>query len=268
MSETKKLFESMEKYQNIEKPEKINEELSDEGYNNDGRVIYMNTWANYNENGADLSNYGIDSGWMTVEEARAFASKYAEDEPFINDLDVVLPFEINEYSNVGDALDKIESYYSYDDSDRAVLSAIMEAGSNDYEEAVTIFENGDYIWMPDVETDADLGYAWVDMVGGISEVSNPDNYIDFNAIEDELEIDGTKDSFRSDYEYENGEDFDEDEFEEAWESYKESIMDEMRSNPSEFLSPDAIESYFDYESLGRDLGFDFTFVEGGAIQLY
>ena len=54
--------------------------------------IYMNTWANYNENGADLSQYGIESiadGWLTVEEALEFAEKYAEDEPFINDTDNV-----------------------------------------------------------------------------------------------------------------------------------------------------------------------------------
>ena len=67
------------------KPNKILTE--DVNTTSDDVMVYMNTWKNYNEYGADLEMYGIKDGWMTPEQGLEFCKKYAEDEPFINDVD-------------------------------------------------------------------------------------------------------------------------------------------------------------------------------------
>ena len=166
--------------------------------------VYMNTWANYNENGADLSQYGIESisdGWMDIEEAREFAEKYAEDEPFINDLET--PFGrmgIDEYSNVEESLDMLEELANKDDYDIKIIKAIEEATGNDIEECIRIFEKGNYTWYPDVETDSDLGYEIIEEFG-IKNILNPEYYIDTDALKRDLSYD-VKDMI-----YEDAEDY-------------------------------------------------------------
>ena len=58
-------YESMKR-----KPKKNLKEAAD-----DEIKLFMNTWANYNENGADD---GITpTGWMSLDEAEEYAKKYA-----------------------------------------------------------------------------------------------------------------------------------------------------------------------------------------------
>ena len=57
---------------------KLLKKIVEDNNSNKEPKVYMNTWKNYNENGADLSQYGINSisdGWMTIDEAREFAEK-------------------------------------------------------------------------------------------------------------------------------------------------------------------------------------------------
>ena len=134
-----------------------------ESFNDEDAKVYMNTWKNYNEYGADLIMYGIKDGWMTPEEGLEFCKKYAEDEPFINDTDNC-PIEISEYDNAPSKLEELIRYNEFED--KTLLKNAMETGQySTIDDYINILESGDYIWFPGVSDDEELGRAYVDMVG-------------------------------------------------------------------------------------------------------
>ena len=79
-----------------------------ESYDLKDAEVFMNTWENYNEYGADS---GITpTGWMSIEDAIDYFEEYAEHEPFINDTDnIPKVFGIGEYSSVKDAEEPCQS---------------------------------------------------------------------------------------------------------------------------------------------------------------
>lgn len=248
----------------------------------DGDIeIYMNTWANYNENGADLSRYGIKSisdGWMTVDEAKEFAEKYAEDEPFINDIDNYsgIKLNIDEYSNTIDSLDLIERINNLDKHDKEILGAIMEAQGGELEDAFDVLERGDYEWYSGIDSYDDLAYELIDQLGGISELSDPENYIDDEALRRDLSYDidymmrdDAEDAVRNEHPGEDDEDYDfekevEDYIDENREDYLDMWVEDILNEPSK----EDIERYFDYEKWGRDLSFDgYVITDNGVIRI-
>ena len=212
----------------------------------DDIMVYMNTWKNYNEYGADLEAYGIKDGWMTPEQGLEFCKKYAEDEPFINDTDNC-PIEVSDYDNAPSKLEELIKYNEFED--KTLLKNAMETGMyNTVDEYIDVLESGDYTWFPGVSDDAELGEAWVDMVG-FEGVSNKENYIDRQKVIDMIEST-----------------YSEEELEEYGGAEEEAdvMIDSYVSDGNE----DFIEQYFDYDALGRDLSFDFTYTSDGAIELY
>ena len=109
--------------------------------------VYMNTWANYNEYGADLSQYGIDNGWMSIDDAIEFCEKHANDEPFINDFDDT-PWTLSEYDNAPSELQKIKDFLeNHDEYEIIDIKNVAEAlggaelDSSDFEEAEKIVKD-------------------------------------------------------------------------------------------------------------------------------
>ena len=222
MSNTRKLFESFKN--------NLNEE-----YNPLNIKLFMNTWGNYNVNGADVDSIG--GGWMDIEQVKDFLEKHSNEEPFINDVDGDAPFEINEYSNVEQVIEWLEAYENLSENEQEAFAAIMEDQNDDFESTMDILESGDYIFFAGVNNEEDLGRAWVDMVGGLDGVSNPENYIDEDS----------------------------DEFNQIVEQWLDSIVPEELQNDID-AGKDLTE-YFDYEALGNDLYNDgFFFAKTGAIQ--
>lgn len=183
--------------ESFRKSKKVRRKLKEDVNDNEPKV-FMNTWTNYNEYGADS---GITpTGWMTIPEAVEYMDKYAEHEPFINDTDN-FPFEIDE--NDTGTLRKLAEIMNDPEIDFDMVVRVIDAG-HDLQEAIDIVEDGRYIFYPlDLQTDSELAYAVLDEMGGV-----------------------------------------------------------------ESLDKDTLENYFDYDAYGRDLGFDFTFVDDGAIQIY
>lgn len=226
----------------LDKPKKI---LKEETNSSDDIMVYMNTWKNYNEYGADLEEYGIKDGWMTPEQALEFCEKYAEDEPFINDVDNC-PFEVSEYDNAPAKLEEIIRYNEFEEKD--ILKNAMETGMYDsIDDYIDIIERGDYIWFPGVSDDEGLGEAYVDMVG-FEGISNKENYIDRDKVVGMIE---------SSYSEEELEEYG------GAEAEADAMIDSYVDSGDESF----IEQYFDYDALGRDLSFDFTYTSDGAIQL-
>lgn len=166
--------------------------------------IFMNTWANYNENGADISQYGFENmadGWLSIDDAIEFAEKYADDEPFINDTDnVPAGFDINEYSSV-DVLNDLKKYEELSSYDKEALSAIMEATGDDFVSAKEILDSGDYTFYKGIDNFTDLAYEIIDELGGLEEAlgDRVSNYIDEDAMRRAYEWD-IRDSMRDDAE--------------------------------------------------------------------
>lgn len=226
------------------KPNKVLTE--DVETSSDDVMVYMNTWKNYNEYGADLEMYGIKDGWMTPEQGLEFCKKYAEDEPFINDVDNC-PIEVSEYDNAPAKLEELIRYNEFED--KKLLKNAMETGQyNTVDEYIEVLESGDYMWFEGVSDDEGLGEAWVDMVG-FEGVTSPENYIDRQKVIDMIESS-----------------YSEEELEECGGAEEEA--DVMIDSYIEAGNKEFFEEYFSYEALGRDLSFEFTYTSDGAIQLY
>ena len=212
----KTLSSEIMRYNTLSKPtKKLNESVS-----GDEVEVFMNTWNNYNTYGADEGT--TPTGWMSPEEALEYCEKYAEFEPFINDVENC-PFEVSEYDNAPSKLEEIIRYNEYEDKE--LLKNAMETGQYEtVDEYIDILERGDYIWFPGVESDDDLGRAYVDMCGGINEAVGQDRiseFFDADRYKDDIEYDE-----RLYFAEENGidvddEDFPEDEFEETVSLMKE-----------------------------------------------
>ena len=226
------------------KPNKVLTE--DVNTTSDDVMVYMNTWKNYNEYGADLEMYGIKDGWMTPEQGLEFCKKYAEDEPFINDVDNC-PIEVSEYDNAPAKLKELIRYNEFED--KTLLKNAMETGQySTVDEYIDILERGDYIWFPGVSDDEGLGEAYVDMVG-FEGVTSPENYVDRQKVIDMIEST-----------------YSEEELEEYGGAEEEA--DVMIDSYIEAGNKDFFEEYFSYEALGRELSFDYTYTSDGAIKLF
>lgn len=226
------------------KPNKVLTE--DVNTTSDDVMVYMNTWKNYNEYGADLEMYGIKDGWMTPEQGLEFCKKYAEDEPFINDVDNC-PIEVSEYDNAPAKLKELIRYNEFED--KTLLKNAMETGQySTVDEYIDVLESGDYIWFPGVSDDEGLGEAYVDMVG-FEGVTSPENYIDRQKVIDMIEST-----------------YSEEELEEYGGAEEEA--DVMIDSYTEAGNKDFFEEYFSYEALGRELSFDYTYTSDGAINLF
>lgn len=171
-------YESMKR-----KPKKNLKEAAD-----DEIRLFMNTWANYNENGADD---GITpTGWMSLDESEEYAEKYAEYEPFINDTENV-PEElgVNEYSGVSETIGMLRDYEGFDDEQREVFAAFIDEGYN-VDEAFRIVDIGDYVYVQGYN-DTELAETYIDEIGGIEALDRDtlERYFDFDAFGRDLAYD-------------------------------------------------------------------------------
>lgn len=203
--------------------------------------LYMNTWANYNENGANIK----DGGWMNIEQAKEFLERHKEEEPFINDTNNC-PIEVDEYDNPWEVIEQLEYIENCDNPE--ALIAIIESTSNNFEENKRIYESGDYIFFAGVDDDYDLGKAYYDMVGGVTGISNPENYVNREYVKQNIINNMTSD-----------------------EDYSDKELDAMIDEEIEVAKIDNDESffenYFDFETLGRELNYGgFYYADTGAIQ--
>lgn len=255
ISKTNNLFESFNNYKNITKPQKLLKE--DAANDADNIKLYMNTWANYNVNGADIQ----DGGWMSIEQAKQFLEKHKDEEPFINDTDNVPgDFGIDEYTNPWQAIENLEYLENCDDKD-AFIAILEDQGSSNLQYAKEVYESGDYTFFPGVSNDEELGEAYVDLVGGLEGVNNIENYIDEDKYRESWR-EAAEQSVREEYP-----DLDEDS-----EEFEAKVEEDLDNEAQEQLEIDLrdgadLSDYFDYEALGRDLDFEgYFFASTGAIQ--
>ena len=167
-----------------------NEAYYGEAYDDEIK-LFMNTWANYNENGADG---GITpTGWMSLDEAEEYAEKYAEYEPFINDTEnVPKGLGVDEYSNIPETIDMLRKYEDFDDTQREVFAAFIDNGY-EADEAFSIVDDDDYFYI-EGDSDTDLAYNYIDETGGVEQLGRDtlEQYFDYDAFGRDLAYDFIK----------------------------------------------------------------------------
>jgi hypothetical protein len=237
-------------------------------------MLYMNTWKNYHENGADAEQIG--GGWKSLDDALAFWEKQNElgEEPFINDFDdnVDLPFEIGENAYLPDLVEKIKDFIDLDDSDKTALRAIMEADSYDYDDAKDILDSGDFVFYEDVKDNYTLAENEIWNTGSFEDAVGSDKlsyYVDEDSLRDSWYYDVRDyyvETMQDDDPDFSEDDIMEDEFDNYFDAYIQDYIDMACQEPQAYKS--FWEEFFDYESYGKDLAYDFTFTEQGAIYIY
>ena len=241
----------------------------------DDMEVFMNTWANYNEYGAD--SVLTPTGWMSIDDAIEYCEEYADYEPFINDTDNVPFDDINEYSNASSALQELKELQE-SGVDEDVLEAIIEATGYSVKEAIEIAESGDYYFYPGLSSYTDLAYAVIDEIGGLGEALGDRvvNYIDEDQMRREYSWD-IREIMRDSAEQEvdeahEGEDEDsydrEQEIEDWMDEHEDEYLDMIIDEDIRMAEAGEVDlsNYFDYEAFGRDLSFDgYTITDKGII---
>lgn len=229
--------------------------------NNENEIFAMWNWQNYNSYGDE--GPAPTQGFVSIDEAREYAEEYADSEPFVADIDNWMNFpessDIN-MQNVETLCDQMEKWLELDEWERKIAEVLAE--HYDFDEAL---DKVDDCWAIDADSYEELAQKYLDELG-VDELQYNYNYVDYDAWIDDIRAD-EEDYFRSEvYDVdEDSEDWDEDEFESAFEDYLDDIRAQAEDDPKTWLG-DYIENYFDYERFGRELSWDAY--EGDGIYVF
>lgn len=160
--------------------------------------IFINTWGNYNENGAEGGE------WITLpmdeyeleETLDRIAEQMGDNDPewFINDYEWTTDIElrdIGENENIFDLREELERLDDLDEWEQKIFCAACEYWGYEY---VDIDDIDEYRLMEDIEDEYDLGYYWAIESGcyDLDKMGSLANYIDYRAFgrDINLEADG------------------------------------------------------------------------------
>lgn len=163
--------------------------------------IYINTWGNYNENGAEGGK------WVTLpmdedeleETLESIAESMGDHDPeyAIHDYEWTTEISgkaISEHDNILTLNEYVQAIDNLSSWEQKVFAAVAEYwGDADPEEV------DEYNLYPDIENDFDLGYYWAVESGcyDLDKMGNLAHYIDYEAFgrDIRLEADGGHTSF-------------------------------------------------------------------------
>lgn len=111
-------------------------------------AVFLNTWKNYNENGAD-GGFWVELPCDLDEELNRLAESTGEEvdemEVFINNTDIEgIDIEINEYDNIAELNELAEELEGLDESDLEKVGAIIEAHGISLKEAIDNIDDYTY----------------------------------------------------------------------------------------------------------------------------
>lgn len=155
--------------------------------------IYVNTWRNYNENGADGGE------WITLpmdetdleEKLDAIAESMDDNDPefFINDYEWTSDdeyYDIDENDNILEVNEYLERIEELDDYERKVFSAAREV----FGSYVEVDDIDDFQLFEGIDDEYDLGH-WYAVESGcydLDKMGNLANYIDYEAFGRDISI--------------------------------------------------------------------------------
>ena len=151
--------------------------------------VFLNTWKNYNENGAD-GGFWIELPCDLDEALERLAESTGEEvgemEVFINDFETdINGLEISENSNISDLNDLAERLEALDKYDLEKLEAILEADGGSLENALDNID--DYTYYANMSLE-DVAYEIVDECYDLPDIAQ--RYFDYAAFARDLGYDG------------------------------------------------------------------------------
>ena len=154
--------------------------------------IYLNTWGNYNEHGAEFGEWvrlPMDEDELQ-EKMNAIAEVMEKhgvnaEEWFINDYEWTgdfSPREIGEHENIFELNDFVKALDDLSFSEQDIYKAACEVWGAKYVDIDDI--DGGYRLYEEIHTDHDLGWYWVEESGcyDLSDLGNLRNYIDYESF--------------------------------------------------------------------------------------
>ena len=151
--------------------------------------VFLNTWANYNENGAD-GGFWVELPCNLDEALERLAESTGEEvdemEVFINDFETdINGLEISENSNISDLNDLAEQLEALDECDLEKLEAILEAYGGSLENALDNID--DYTYYANMTLE-DVAYEIVEDCYDLPDFAL--QYFDYAAFARDLGFDG------------------------------------------------------------------------------
>ena len=151
--------------------------------------VFLNTWVNYNENGAD-GGFWVELPCDLDEALERLAESTGEEvdemEVFINDFETdINGLEISENTNISDLNDLAERLEALDKYDLEKLEAILEADGGSLENALDNID--DYTYYANMSLE-DVAYEIVDECYDLPDIAQ--RYFDYKAFARDLGFDG------------------------------------------------------------------------------
>lgn len=199
-----------------------------------------------------------DIGIGTTDE---FGQPY--EEWFITDYESDFGLDISEYQNIYELNELAQQLDDLDEVDAGKVKAYLSYySSDDIEDALNAIDDC-YVYY-DCDDMTDVAMQYVEEIGGVDQVGkdNLERYFDYDAFGGSIRYDLDEMAY-DDWSYEH-DDEDDEEFESPYDGMSDYELAEeyiwnMLGDISE-LGDDTLEEYFDYQSFGRDMGFEGTFV--------
>jgi antirestriction protein len=176
--------------------------LTNLGKYNEGELVYK--WISFPISDEDLSR--------VLKEIGIDGRQY--EEYYISDYECEIPGlyeKLGEYENIQELNALAERLDGFSENELDHFKAIVEVfGTDDLEHLINITHNLDcYDFLPDVESDYDLGYYWVEESGCYDSkgMGNLSNYIDYERFGRDVRMDESGDFAQGGYIRETGDTF-------------------------------------------------------------
>lgn len=162
---------------------------------------------------------------------------------------------IGEYDSIEELNDLARELEDLCDYEADAVMAYLDHVNEDIEEALEIVRRGDFTTYYDCQDMEDVAREYVEMIGGVQCVNNKEYYFDAESYGRDLELDGYNPHmwcgcYRDDCE----------DCQEAIRMQEDGEIDYTEEAERLFeegcISDDMLESYFDYDMLGRDIEMD------------
>ena len=151
-------------------------------------TVFLNTWGNYNENGAE-GGFWINLPCDIDETLEKLACNTEEEinemEVFINDFETdFYNLEISEYTDIYELNELAEQLEQFDDEEIEKLKAIIEYNGGTLEDCIDCMDSYEFI-----EGETLSNYA-AELVGEMGLPEFAEMYFDYEAFERDLSFDG------------------------------------------------------------------------------
>ena len=156
--------------------------------------IFVNTWGNYNENGADGGKWlslPMDEDKLN-EELERIAEQMGDNDPewAIHDYEWLTEwegYEISEHDNIHKLNEFIQKLDDLSEHEQLTYCAAVEMWGKDY---IDIDDLDNYNLYPDINDNYDLGYYWAVETGcyDLSKMGNLANYFDYESFGRDIAI--------------------------------------------------------------------------------